>query len=93
MERRECQTQADHQTGAKQSSRSRLDRPDRPYLRDSWNARPTTIGKTKSHGCIRLTNWDAVDLAAMVRPGTVVKFADEDSPVANMSGPVNERRD
>ena len=54
---------------------------------------PTTIGKTESHGCIRLTNWDAVDLAAMVRPGTVVKFADEDSPVANMSGPVNERRD
>jgi lipoprotein-anchoring transpeptidase ErfK/SrfK len=54
---------------------------------------PANIGKTESHGCIRLTNWDAVDLAAMVRPGTVVKFEDEDSPVANVSGPVNERRD
>ena len=43
---------------------------------------PANIGKTESHGCIRLTNWDAVDLAAMVRPGTVVKFEDEDSPVA-----------
>jgi lipoprotein-anchoring transpeptidase ErfK/SrfK len=23
---------------------------------------PEKIGKTTSHGCIRLTNWDAVDL-------------------------------
>ena len=43
---------------------------------------PANIGKTESHGCIRLTNWDAVDLATMVHPGTVVKFEDEDSPVA-----------
>jgi lipoprotein-anchoring transpeptidase ErfK/SrfK len=35
VERRERQTQADRQTGAKQSGRSRLGRPDRPYLRDS----------------------------------------------------------
>jgi lipoprotein-anchoring transpeptidase ErfK/SrfK len=53
---------------------------------------PTNIGKTESHGCIRLTNWDAVDLAAMVRRGTVVKFEDEDSPVAPLPGPVSERR-
>jgi lipoprotein-anchoring transpeptidase ErfK/SrfK len=31
---------------------------------------PSTIGKTSSHGCIRLTNWDALELAAMVSPGT-----------------------
>ena len=31
---------------------------------------PSLIGKTYSHGCIRLTNWDAWDLAQMVRPGT-----------------------
>jgi lipoprotein-anchoring transpeptidase ErfK/SrfK len=30
---------------------------------------PSTIGKTSSHGCIRLTNWDAVELAKMVTPG------------------------
>jgi len=29
----------------------------------------STIGKTTSHGCIRLTNWDAVELAKMVTPG------------------------
>jgi hypothetical protein len=32
------------------------------------------IGKTESHGCIRLTNWDALDLAGMVHRGTVVDF-------------------
>jgi lipoprotein-anchoring transpeptidase ErfK/SrfK len=31
---------------------------------------PSKIGHTFSHGCIRLTNWDALELAAMVRPGT-----------------------
>lgn len=31
---------------------------------------PGTIGKTESHGCIRLTNWDAAALAEMVAPGT-----------------------
>jgi lipoprotein-anchoring transpeptidase ErfK/SrfK len=30
---------------------------------------PSTIGKTQSHGCIRLTNWDAWALAAAVAPG------------------------
>jgi lipoprotein-anchoring transpeptidase ErfK/SrfK len=31
---------------------------------------PSTIGKTESHGCIRLTNWDAQELADMVAAGT-----------------------
>ncbi len=30
---------------------------------------PSTIGKSSSHGCIRLTNWDATELATMVTPG------------------------
>jgi len=38
---------------------------------------PGRIGTTFSHGCIRLTNWDAEDLGAMVRPGTKVVFKDE----------------
>ena len=42
---------------------------------------PQNISKTASHGCVRLTNWDAVDLATMVQPGTVVKFDDQDTPV------------
>ena len=35
---------------------------------------PERVGKTFSHGCIRLTNWDAKDLAGMVSKGTVVEF-------------------
>jgi lipoprotein-anchoring transpeptidase ErfK/SrfK len=31
---------------------------------------PSQIGKTQSHGCIRLTNWDVTELAAIVGPGT-----------------------
>jgi lipoprotein-anchoring transpeptidase ErfK/SrfK len=31
---------------------------------------PGKIGHTESHGCIRLTNWDASELASMVKPGT-----------------------
>ena len=30
---------------------------------------PGHIGHTESHGCIRLTNWDAAELAKMVKPG------------------------
>jgi lipoprotein-anchoring transpeptidase ErfK/SrfK len=33
---------------------------------------PSTVGKAQSHGCIRLTNWDAWALAEAVAPGTPV---------------------
>ena len=36
---------------------------------------PDQIGKTQSHGCVRLTNWDAVKLAKMVKRGIPVDFA------------------
>lgn len=35
---------------------------------------PSTIGKTQSHGCVRLTNWDALRVAALVKVGTPVLF-------------------
>ncbi len=35
---------------------------------------PSTVGHTQSHGCVRLTNWDAARLAALVAPGTPVIF-------------------
>ncbi|MBZ9737824.1 MULTISPECIES: L,D-transpeptidase [unclassified Mesorhizobium] len=38
---------------------------------------PGKIGKTFSHGCIRLTNWDAEDLALEVHKGTKVVFTGE----------------
>jgi lipoprotein-anchoring transpeptidase ErfK/SrfK len=35
---------------------------------------PGNVGHTESHGCVRLTNWDAAKLAAFVKPGTPVLF-------------------
>jgi lipoprotein-anchoring transpeptidase ErfK/SrfK len=35
---------------------------------------PDKVSKTASNGCIRLTNWDALTLARMVKKGTPVMF-------------------
>jgi lipoprotein-anchoring transpeptidase ErfK/SrfK len=35
---------------------------------------PGRIGHTQSHGCVRLTNWDALRVAEWARPGTQVVF-------------------
>jgi lipoprotein-anchoring transpeptidase ErfK/SrfK len=35
---------------------------------------PGHVSKTESHGCVRLTNWDAKQLATMVAKGTTVEF-------------------
>lgn len=35
---------------------------------------PSKIGKTESHGCVRLTNWDAAELAKVVKAGVPVEF-------------------
>jgi lipoprotein-anchoring transpeptidase ErfK/SrfK len=35
---------------------------------------PSQVGKTESHGCVRLTNWDARKLANMVDTKTTVDF-------------------
>jgi lipoprotein-anchoring transpeptidase ErfK/SrfK len=35
---------------------------------------PSRIAKTASNGCIRMTNWDAEQLAAAVKPGVEVRF-------------------
>ncbi len=35
-------------------------------------AQPRTIGRTRSAGCVRFANWDAIRLPALIRPGTRV---------------------
>jgi lipoprotein-anchoring transpeptidase ErfK/SrfK len=35
---------------------------------------PMEVGKKASHGCVRLTNWDAKELARQVRKGVAVEF-------------------
>ena len=63
---------------AEQSGRRGLDRP---------HARSTTAStarrsrrrsaRPRSHGCVRLTNWDALTVAALVKPGTPVSSSRE----------------
>ena len=36
---------------------------------------PSQIGRTQSHGCVRMTNWDVVRLASLVEEGTPVTSA------------------
>lgn len=37
---------------------------------------PSHVSKAESHGCVRLTNWDAQRIAALVGKGTPVEFID-----------------
>jgi lipoprotein-anchoring transpeptidase ErfK/SrfK len=39
---------------------------------------PSKISKSESHGCIRLTNWDALQLASAVRKGISVEFTGDE---------------
>jgi lipoprotein-anchoring transpeptidase ErfK/SrfK len=38
---------------------------------------PGKVGKSESHGCVRLTNWDVAWLGKNVKKGTPVAFIDE----------------
>jgi lipoprotein-anchoring transpeptidase ErfK/SrfK len=38
---------------------------------------PSRVSKAESHGCVRLTNWDAVLLGTNVKKGTSVVFTDQ----------------
>ena len=39
-------------------------------------ANPSKVSKAESHGCVRLTNWDATLLGSSVKKGTPVDFID-----------------
>jgi lipoprotein-anchoring transpeptidase ErfK/SrfK len=41
---------------------------------------PSKVGKSESHGCVRLTNWDVAWLGKNVKKGTPVVFIDEPQP-------------
>jgi lipoprotein-anchoring transpeptidase ErfK/SrfK len=46
----------------------------KPHYGIHGTPNPETIGRTQSHGCVRLTNWDAARLAQMVDTSTKVVF-------------------
>lgn len=49
---------------------------DKPTYGIHGTPEPSKIGKTESHGCVRLTNWDAAELAKMVSAGVSVDFVE-----------------
>jgi lipoprotein-anchoring transpeptidase ErfK/SrfK len=46
----------------------------KPHYGIHGTPEPQNIGRTESHGCIRMTNWDAGRLSLMVKPGTPAVF-------------------
>ncbi|MDX1660674.1 MAG: L,D-transpeptidase family protein [Gemmatimonadota bacterium] len=48
----------------------------KPHYGIHGTSAPATIGYVTSHGCIRLTNWDAVELAHEISAGVPVEFRD-----------------
>jgi lipoprotein-anchoring transpeptidase ErfK/SrfK len=41
---------------------------------------PSLIGKRQSHGCVRLTNWDATELGLAAKKGVEVDFVGREAP-------------
>jgi lipoprotein-anchoring transpeptidase ErfK/SrfK len=48
----------------------------KPHYGIHGTPQPGRIGYSASHGCVRLTNWDAARLAGLVTKGTLVVFED-----------------
>lgn len=46
----------------------------KPHYGIHGTSAPETIGYAESHGCVRLTNWDALFLADRIESGTPVNF-------------------
>jgi lipoprotein-anchoring transpeptidase ErfK/SrfK len=46
----------------------------KPHYGIHGTPEPSNIGHVESHGCVRLTNWDADRVAQWVKPGTKVVF-------------------
>lgn len=54
------------------------------------NPEPESIGYSSSHGCVRLTNWDAEEVEHRINPGIEVSFVDT---VAKGLPPVAQKKE
>ena len=48
----------------------------KPHYGIHGTPEPRTVGHSESHGCVRLTNWDAAMLASLVARGATVVFTE-----------------
>jgi lipoprotein-anchoring transpeptidase ErfK/SrfK len=53
---------------------------------------PSKVSKTASHGCIRLTNWDALRVASAVAKGTPVDFSGDEQTASRSRAEAPRRR-
>ncbi|MGA7345788.1 MAG: L,D-transpeptidase, partial [Pseudolabrys sp.] len=53
---------------------------------------PSKVSKTVSHGCIRLTNWDALRVAAAVAKGTPVDFSGDEETAQRARAEASRRK-
>ena len=55
--------------------------------------RPAKIDKKFSHGCVRLTNWDAEELGNAVEKGTPVAFLDQPASLQKIAAAAKQQLD
>lgn len=48
----------------------------KPHYGIHGTPEPGSVGHTSSHGCVRLTNWDATAVAALIAKGAKVRFTE-----------------
>jgi len=65
-------TQTGPSARAQQPGRHRVDRSRPSRLRYPWHPTPEQVGRTESHGCFRLANWDAQTLLDLAWVGLPV---------------------
>jgi len=53
---------------------------------------PSKIGKSESHGCVRLTNWDALRLASAVAKGIPIDFSGGEPAASEASADATRKR-
>lgn len=52
---------------------------------------PSKVGKSQSHGCVRLTNWDALQLASAVKKGIPVEFTGDEKAAQHSAKPARAK--
>lgn len=62
-----------------------------PHYGIHGTSAPSTVGYADSHGCVRLTNWDATFLAERVEEGVRVRFQDTAGRAADGTEAVQAR--
>jgi lipoprotein-anchoring transpeptidase ErfK/SrfK len=62
----------------------------KPHYGIHGTPHPEQVGKSFSHGCVHLTNWDVKEFAKLIHKGTHVIFLKSDKP---LPGKQSERKE